>query len=167
MTIAEQILFIAAGLKGWASSNKGDVHVASDVVELIDLLRQRPGAPRVGVMFQEELPRGDFYELGRVERTFKLVVARGRGLVLETGASLTQGAAGGKPMYQLVEETRETMRALRFDSEFCESVPVYKGSKPFEVQGVVLDAFEINFSVGCQLPQMSEVDVSVGEGVEA
>lgn len=156
MTISEQARQTREALAEWAQQFGGTAAVASDQVHMIDLLRTKPGGVFVGVLFETEDPRGEHDELGRVDRGFKVVVSRGRGFKLETGESLTEGSAGGPPMFGLVEGAREVVRLLRFTDETTEVVPNYRGSGPFEVQGFILDAYEVRFSIGTQLPYYEE-----------
>lgn len=152
MTIAEVAKATVEALGDWAQLNRGSAHVAGDVVEMIEILRSRPGAPKCAIRFVSEDVRGEHDELGRVDRLFRVVVARGRGFKIESGESLTDGVAGGKPMFDLAEEVREIVRGLVFDLETTEGRAEYKGMREFEVQGIVMDAYEVSFAVGCQLP---------------
>jgi hypothetical protein len=155
MTIAENIKTIEAALAEWATGNGGSVFVASDVVDLIERLRMKPGAPRVGILFVDEEPRG-LDVLGRCDQGFKMVVSRGRSLKLQSGESLTEGAAGGKAMFDLVQEVKEVVLAIRLepqDEEQLEeedTIPTYKGSGQFEVNGLLLDAYEVRVGFAAQ-----------------
>jgi hypothetical protein len=151
MTIREQAAVIVAALEQWAEAHKGTAHVAGDVVAAIELLRARPGAPKAVVIFQSDVPR-EPEDAGRVDRQWKVVVARGRGFRTDTGESLTAGVAGGEPMFDLVEAAREIVRGVRLDELTTEGELVFKGTRPFEVQGIVLDAYESTFEIGTQLP---------------
>jgi hypothetical protein len=154
VTIAEQAKLLKATLDSWAQTLGASVGVAKDPVDLVNILRTRPGAPTVAILFTDEEPRTDFDELGRVDRTFKLVLSRGQGFSLDTGAALTDGTAGGQPMFDLVEQARELIRAARFPE--AEPRPYYKGASQFEVQGFILDAYELRFALGTQIPIYAE-----------
>jgi hypothetical protein len=93
-----------------------------------------------------------------VDRHFKLVLSRSRGFRIDTGESLSDssGPAGAKPMFDLIEEVREMVRQLKFSAETTEQIPDYRGAGPFEIQGFVLDAFEVRFSIGTQIPRADE-----------
>lgn len=154
MTIGEQLRRMAKELESWAAGNGMAARVAGDVVQLIEMLRLRGGTGLAAVMFEAEEPRGEHWELGKVDRVYKIVLSRGRGFRLETGESLTEGAGGGRALCDLLEEAREVVRHLRFTEEPSPEdwEPVYRGSRTFEVQGFVLDAYEIRFALGAQLP---------------
>lgn len=157
MTIAEQLQFIAAALKQWGVETKARVEIAADPVHLIGLLATAPGAPRVVVMFDGEEKRGDYEESGGVDRKFLVVVSRGRGFTLEPGDALTQGAAGGKPLYVIVEEAREIIRALRFtEVDALEALPNYLATRRLQLEEAAVDAYQIEFSTGVQLPVSNE-----------
>ena len=153
MTIADQLKQIRAAFEAWARGNRGQVAIVEDLGELVERLRATPSAPRAYVVFHQEGKRGEFEESGMVDRTFWVTLTRGKGLALETGASLVTGVAGGKPMYDLLEEARETIRALSFDPETTETSVDYKGARPLELDGQTsTDAMRLEFTLGCQLP---------------
>lgn len=160
MTISEQSRLILAALTDWVANNQGRAFIASDELHCIEELRGKPGAPTAAVLWQSEDPEGHFAEEGKVLRHFKIVVSRGRGLRLLTGESLTEGAAGGPPMFDLVEQAREVARNLRMSEEEGElQLPIYKGTGPFKVSGYILDAMEIRFALYAQTPtQTSEAE---------
>jgi hypothetical protein len=150
MTIGEQLIFIRAGLRAWVEDIKGRVEVAADPLHALGLLATAPGAPRVVVMFDAEVKRGDFEETGRVDRQYLLIVSRGRGFKLDPGDALLEGVAGGKPLYDLVEEGREVIRALVFTED--ESTPNYLAARRVKLEDLTVDAYQLEFSVGTQLP---------------
>ncbi len=152
MTISEQLTFIAAQLQPWAAEVKGRVEIAADAVHLLGILATTPGAPRVVVLFDGEEKRGEYEELGRIDRKFIVVVSRGRGFKLDPGAQLTEGQAGGKALYDLFEEARELVRDMVFDRTTTEGIPNYTGGSRFAMEENAVDAYQINFSIGVQLP---------------
>jgi hypothetical protein len=156
MTIGEQLKQIRDTLAAWAIEVGGKVVLAEDVGELISHLTTSPGAPRVIVMFDSEDKRGEHEELGRVDRKFLVVLSRGRSMRLDTGEALLEGSAGGRPFYDLLEEAREAVRAIRFDRETTEGIPDYKGIRRVEIAGYLTDGRQIEFTIGTQLPVQEE-----------
>jgi hypothetical protein len=151
MTIGEQLKLVVGGLSDWCKTNRGWAFPAGDVPHLLDLLRSKPGVPGCGVMFWTEDPHGEYAELGKVMRGFKVVISRYKGFKLVSGESLTEGAGGGPPMFDLIDGAVEACLALRVEDESGElQVPQYQGTGPFEAQGLVLDAFEIRFGLFAQ-----------------
>jgi hypothetical protein len=153
MTTAEQAKMIDTALKAWCKANGGRSFIASDPLDCLDRLRAKPGTPTAAVLWDSRKPAGEFPELARRVNHFKVVVSRGRGLKLISGESLTEGAAGGRPMFDLVEEAEAVVLALRVEevgegSEF--TVPEWDGTGPWEVNGVLLDASEIRFGLYAQ-----------------
>lgn len=153
MTLAQQANLILDALKQWVANNKGRTFVAADPLDVIDELRSKPGAPTAAVLWFDEEPWGNYPELGKVLRTFKIIISRGRGMKLVSGESLTEGVAGGPPLLDLVEQAREVARRLRVEEDGELQLPVYKGTGPFEVNGFVLDAVEIRFGLFAQNPR--------------
>lgn len=170
MTIAEQSKAIVAALKDWAVPNKGRAFMAGDPIHLLDELRSKPGSPSAGVLFIEELARGEHPELGRVDRSFKVVISRGRSFKLVPGESLTEGAAGGPPMFDLAEQAREIILAMRADAAAMgdnpwseDQLPTYKGIRQFEINGMILDAYEVSFTIPAQITFQSPVPATSDE----
>ncbi len=159
MTIAEQLKFVAAQLKPWADEVKGRVEIAADAIHLLGILATSPGSPRCVILFDAEDKRGEYEELGRVDRKFMVVVSRGRGFALDPGQSLTEGVAGGRPLYDLVEQCREMVRGMVFNRETTEGVPIYTGTARFSLEENAVDAYQINFSIGTQLPLHNEPEI--------
>lgn len=152
MTIGEQLAFVRDGLTIWAAEVKARVEIAADPVHLLGLLATSPGAPRVVVMFDAEEKRGEYEENGRVDRRFIVVVSRGRGFKLDPGDALLEGVAGGRPLYDLVEYARENIRTLVFDRETTEGIPNYLATRRLQLEELNVDAYQIEFSIGTQLP---------------
>jgi hypothetical protein len=152
MTIAEQLKVVVVALTDWCRTNRGRAFPAGDVPHLLDELRMKPGVPSCAVMFWKEDPHGEYPELGKVLRGFKVVISRYKGFNLVSGESLTEGASGGPAMFDLIEGAREACLAVRMEDESGElQVPQYQGTGPFEVQGLILDAFEIRFGLFAQI----------------
>lgn len=155
MTIREQAKAVVEALRDWARENKGTVSVASDQVHALELIRVKPGGVRVVLLFEGENPRGEWTELGKVDRGFKVVLSAGRGFRVGEGENLTEGSAGGRPVFDLAEEARELVRALRFETsgDAEDAVPRYAGIGAFRVEGFILDAYEVRFEFGSQIPR--------------
>jgi hypothetical protein len=152
---------LAAYFDSWAAENGGKAYPAFDLSHLFEILSSKPGVPRVAVMVQGEETRESFpgaEVLGRVDRRFWLLISRGRGLQHNRGASLTDGAGGGKPMLQLVRELRDQCRAFNtggWDSAM-EFQIYYKGYQAWGIElGFPADTYRIEFELGCQLPVIS------------
>lgn len=153
MTILEQVNFLADALRPWAEEQRGRCYACGDQVEVMELLRTKPGGHLVAVLCDGEDPRGEWTELGKVDRVYKVIISRGKGFKIETGENLTGSPAGGKPLLDLVEEAREIVRALRVEATNGEdAVPVYKGMGPWEVSGFIMDAWEVRFSLAADIP---------------
>ena len=154
MTIDGQTKLLLKALEPWAAANAGTVKVANDKPHLFQLLGAGPGAPRAAVYFVEEKPRSRKFDdlAGRVDRTFWVCISRGRGFNAEPGKSLTEGVAGGKPMFVLVEEAREEVRGVRLD-DIDEARPYYKGTYPIEFKEAMVDAYYLEIVLAAEIPQ--------------
>jgi hypothetical protein len=156
MTIKEQMKLLEEALLPWAAANAGMVKVANDKPHLFQLLGTSPGAPRAAVYFVEERPRSRRFDdiAGRVDRKFWVCVSRGRGFNAELGKSLTEGVAGGKPMFILLEEAREEVRGTR-QEDIDETRPYYKGTYPIDLEGAAVDAYYIEVVLAADIPQQT------------
>lgn len=154
MTIAAQLLQVAAALDAWARALEkgGYSEVASDPFHLLGLLSLKPGNVRATVLFTTETKRGEHEEASMVDRSFAVIISRGRGMTLEPSASLVKGNAGGQPLFGLVESARDVVRGLSFASETTEVTPNYTGTEIFAVDGKAIDAYQLNFQIGTILP---------------
>jgi len=154
MTIDGQIRLLLKALEPWVAANAGSVKVANDKPHLFQLLGTNPGAPRAAVYFVEEKPRSRRFDdiAGRVDRKFWVCISRGRGFNAELGKSLTEGVAGGKPMFILVEEAREEVRGSR-QEDIDETRPYYKGTYPIELEGATVDAYYVEVVLAADIPE--------------
>ena len=143
---------IQNGLATWAQLHGGTIHIAHDASHLFRLLGDNPGAARIGILLHSEKPRNETFSdvETRMDRHFWVCVSRGYTLELFPGKSLTQGVAGGKPMFVLVREAAEALRALRFDAA-GEPQPYYLGYELLTFEGVSLDAYKIAIAIASEL----------------
>jgi hypothetical protein len=155
MKISDQLKLIQSSLVDWQRANKASIEIARDIVHVFGLLTTSPGACRVAIVFREEVKRGEYEETGMVDRKYWLVISQGRSLKLNPADQLTEGHAGGKPLYDLGEELREELRAFEFDQDTTEVTPDYKGTYPFEADGWLIAANYLEFTIGTQLPAVA------------
>ena len=157
MTIAAQLNQLVAALDAWAKLLNGSAEAASDPFHLLAMLQMKPGSVRACVLCTGEAKRGDYEEGGFIDRSFSVVISRGRGFTLEPEASKTKGAANGEPLYNLVEAARDVCRGLSFDADTTEVTLNYLGWEPFPApEGRAVDACQLNFQIGVQLPAIPE-----------
>jgi hypothetical protein len=152
MKISDQLKLVRDALAAWSRTCGATVAIASDPFHLVALLRENPKAPRAAVLFMGESKRGEHEEAGMVDRTFWVVVSRGQGLRLEPGAGLVDGASGGQPLFDLVEQVRDVIRSLSFHPETTEVTPNNLSIDAFNTEGYLMDAYKLEFSIGVQLP---------------
>lgn len=154
MKIAEQLKAFQTVLGKWAGKLGGSCRIAGDRSQLVGILSQAPGAPRVVLVFINEVPRGemDAAEESRVDRELWAILSRGRGFKADSGDSLTEGSGGGKPMFDLAEEARDLIRTTMLDPERNERLIYYKGIYQFEMaEELKTDAVYISFGIGTDI----------------
>jgi len=155
-SIADQMNQIIGVLKTAAQDNGGDAFIANDLVHMWKQLFDKSNAEKVLLMYNGEQVRGEFgiaAPLGRVDRQFIVVVSRGRSLMVERGSPLTNQNQNAIPLFTVVEGYRDIIRGLILDPQWTEYPIDYQGVMPFPVGdgGPIIDALQIQFSVGTQL----------------
>lgn len=157
MTIAQQLNAVKEALKPFAEDKGLGLDIAGDPFEALLRLKSKPGAGALVIFSQGEVKRGEYEETGAVDRNFAVIVSRGQALTIEPGASLVKGAAGGEPLFDLIEQARDVVRAIQFEDPSApdpttEVTPNYLGFEPYSVEGRLMDAYQLNFQIGSQLP---------------
>ena len=156
MTVKDQILAVVAALNAWGKTTDSKAEPATDIVHFYSIITRglslKPGAVRLAVMFNGETPRGDIEELARVDRSILIGISRGRGLTIQGADALVRDTGAGDPLFDLAEEVRETVLAHQFDPLSGEAIPYYKGMRRIEIEGLLIDAYQIEIQVGTQLP---------------
>ena len=126
--------------------------------EVSDMVAEKAGTPRVIVCFGGSQIRPGYY-VQREDRTWIVTVMRGHGF--NAPGMARKGPAGELPFTDVLEDVRETVRAMLGISE--EPV-VYRGIKP--LPGVAtpgqantfLDAFTVEFTTANDIPDYGLVD---------
>lgn len=132
--------------------------IAGDIIHAYEILKNKPGTAKIAICFMKEdarvnFPGGDI--TGRVNQYYSVIISRGRGLQNLRSASLTDGAGGGLPLFEMAEKMRDMLRAIRFNPK-TDEVPDYVGLDQWGSgleQGFLIDAYECKIWVGTQLPQ--------------
>jgi hypothetical protein len=159
MRIADMLNQIVAACDGYAKTGNpsGGAFVVTDLVHLWQSVLQQTDALRIMVMYNGETARVN-YPGGsitrRVDARFLVVVTRGRGYALNRGDTFTKTPGGQPPLASLMEDVRNICLAQLFDPQTTERPPDYEGIIPFDTSaaGTVVDAMQIEFTVGNQLP---------------
>lgn len=156
MTIAEILQAAAEPLKAWTSQQKGRVEIAGDLGGLfrgVYQLSLKPGGVHVFLVALSETNRSGHPEYARTDMQIAAVISRGQTFSFAKADSLTVGAAGGRPLYDLAEEMREVIRGIRLAEPADEPMFLYTGFNTFDPGEVILDAFQYNFTVARDLPE--------------
>jgi len=146
--IADDIQIIQAGLADWATTNQGSVKIAHDVPHLFKLLGENPGGVRAAILFAGETIRDETFAdvTSRVDRKYWIAFSRGYTLESYAGKSLVEGVAGGKPLFQVIEAARDSLRLCRF-TQTDEDIAYFKSIELLTFEGVTLDAYRIEIVV--------------------
>lgn len=161
ITIADQLVTIKSALQPFINQlDSGNAFICSDLAHLWSKLWDKSTSTKILIMYAGEDIRGPFGTaavLGRVDRRFIVVVSRGRGInVSDRGALLYETVGNAPPLFDVVEQVRDQCRVLTFDADWCENPVDYKGVLLFATPpGLIIDAMQIEFSVGTQLPMVA------------
>jgi hypothetical protein len=151
--IKDKVLGLQAFLDG--KIENAPAYVASDIIHTYEILINRPGTCKIAVGFESEQARSNFPGgdiTGRANQYLYAIISRGRGLNSLRAANLVYGSGGGSPLFDLAEQMRNAMRAIRFNAQ-TDEVPDYVSLTPWGQEiGQVLDAFKCTIWVGSQLP---------------
>lgn len=166
ITIASQFQTILQVVQPYVQQlDAGIAIVCADLVHLWANLWKQSQKTRILIMFNGEDIRGPFATasvLSRVDRKFLVVVSRGRSYnVTDRGAPLYEGIGNELPLFTVVEQVRDILRGIQWDTTWCENPDDYKGIIPFGTPpGIVIDALQIEFSIGTNLPPVSATQIN-------
>lgn len=140
-----------------AKIDSAPAFIASDKIHAWEILKNRPGTCKIAIGFESakarvNFPGGDI--TGRENQTLYAIVSRGRGLNQVRSDNLIYGAGGGLPLFDLAEQMRDMLRAIRFNPN-SDEVPDYIGLEEWNEVGFDIDAFICRIWIGTQLPMPS------------
>jgi hypothetical protein len=156
--IEDQLEAIKAALADFAAAQGGQAFVASDMVHMWEIGYNAQNKLRVVIVCTGEEARGEFSLAAathRVDRQFGVLVTRGRTFTMDRGQGLTQTVGNAPPLFSLVAQVRDLIRAmLNISVEF----PVdYKSFKSFPQSQQIIDAYFIEFSCATDLSLIEAV----------
>jgi hypothetical protein len=155
--ISDQANQILSVLTRWGTTYLATVSIVSNLRDLWEQASLNTQKPRVLICFVGSEPRGGFREANyqnREDRSWMVAVTRGRGFFAERGDSLagsSQGQTSEIPFYDIVEEVRDQIRSILSISEERPTVD-YRGMKPMQLGGLVVDGISIHFSTANDIP---------------
>lgn len=130
-------------------------YVANDFVHAWEILLNKPGIPKIAILFEDEkarvnFPGGDI--TGRVNRYIDVIISRGRGLQQLRAGNLVSVTGGGAPLFELAEQMRDRLRVMRFDPTTDEPTDYIGLGRWGKDEGFNIDAFKCSIWIGTQLP---------------
>lgn len=159
MTVTAQLELIRDKIRElWGTEGRRPVEIASDPMHLFGMFADTaPNGARAVVMFTGEQKRGDYEEIGAVDRSFLVVITSGRGMVDKGDA--TRAGVGYTPLYSIFESARQAVRAIEWpvreegQAGCLEGIADYKSAGIFQLpDGRPVDAMQMEFSIGVLLP---------------
>lgn len=154
ITLKTQVTQLVSDLQTWATATwvgtTPTVEAFPHLKAAWDQVYRQEGNANFLVVWDSETSRTSYpgsENLGIVDREFSVIVRMGRGLSVDRGDSLTEGAGGGPALLDVVDQTVDFCRSLRLGEEL--SGNYYKGVNLFGTEfGMLSDAYRIRFGVG-------------------
>ena len=153
-SVSEQAVAIRDRLMEWASPLGGTAAVVSNLKDLWSQVYQSSNKPTVYVCYMGEKARGPFSlanALSRVDRSWSVLIKRGRGFYSVRGDSLSANKQE-IPFYDCVEQVREQLRSMINISAEGPMID-FKGIRPASQGTQVIDAYVIEFSTANDIPR--------------
>lgn len=162
MTINQIIQTVFTRCNSWSN---GQAYIASGRFDCWAWFKNKPGTLKVGIYAIGGTPRNNFPQASNLTRReddrFRVVISRGRGLQQVRSANLTDGSGGGTPLWDAMDDLRMAIMNLLFDPNTTERPHEYLGWGEWGGDmGVDIDAYQIDFSIGNQLPMPSALPMS-------
>lgn len=165
MSIAAQAKTISDSLQGWfdqLGTGNGKSAVVYDMAHMWNMLFNGPKTLKALTLYMGEESRETFVDadiMGRIDRSFITVITRGRSFNLDRGSSLTDDTVAGEPLFDLVEQARDVIRTVILEQYETERPINYKRTIPFPTEntGLIIDAYQIEYVVGVQIPIVSSI----------
>jgi len=152
--ISAQANFIAGELLEYAQKSGGDCQVVSSPHELWMQSAQDSQRPMFYVCYMGETPWSSDSNISalthRVSREWCVRVKQGRGFAANRGATLSKPVGNAGLFYNVVEHTRDLIRAMLGISEDYGND--YAGIKPVRLGDQIIDCFDVFFSTKNDLP---------------
>lgn len=159
-SISNQAGQIQAVLDGWAAPKGGSAQVASNLTDKWLQSYQSSQKPLILITYTGEQSRGDFSVANRnhrVDRSWSVLIKRGRGFSANRGDSLNKTVGSIEPFYDSVEAIRELLRCMVGISE---EIPIdYKSIRPIgQSGGEIIDSYVIEFSTANDIPAIMAIN---------
>lgn len=128
------------------------VSVSQGIAQTQDLLVLSPRGFLVLLFWGGDTITGDT-DAGVSTQRLHVIIAHNRGLPARPGDNLTQTRDGQSSLLDLVNEFRAACRACRFPDTITAVELEYKGCETVPVEGMALDAYQLNFELLAQIPE--------------
>lgn len=149
-SIGDKLKQMQAALDGQIDS--APCFIASDDVHEYEILKNRPGTPKIAIGWSKSVARVNFPGgdiTGRQNQFYYATISRGRGLNQTRSDNVIYGSGGGKPLYELGEILEDFCRAIRFDPVTDEQ-PDYISTENIDVKFYGVDGVKVKIWVGTQ-----------------
>ena len=147
--IADLLNIFIAPLQQYAEDGGHKAFIASDLQHAWNYCFQNENTAKIILMYAGERMRGDpvtnsIYR--HVDMDFTMLVSRNRPLSVDRALTLYQDAGNSVKLFQIVEDVRDIIRYTNGIAEIVEWPIAYKGAAQWELPGVIMDAYKIDFS---------------------
>jgi len=160
ITPAELLAIVHDGLKPLAEHWKGEISLATNPFEVIEMLAHAPGTPRIVILWEGEADAtggpGQSPQGGIVIHTVSLIISANRGLPFWQGGPLASIATDTPSILERLAELRTAALGIAFPGGSTRGRFFYLGAESETTpEGLPLDAYRLRFSLTAKinLPQ--------------
>lgn len=149
----EIVLAIKDHIEPWAKARKGNVSVANNPFEALELLAQSPAGFRVVILWEGDEDATGQPLVGIVNNNISLIVSANRGLRIWNGENLHKPYGDQPALLDLLTELRIMVRDQVWPDVVSEGAMLYLGADPeITPEGYPLDAYRLRFRLTTVIP---------------
>ena len=153
ITPNELLTAVRDGLAPLAEHWEGAISLATNPFEVIEMLAQSPGTPRIVILWEGEADAtGGQRPGGIVTHTVALIISMNRGLPIWSGQVVSGAAADTPSILERLAELRTAMLSIAFPGGSTSQRFFYLGADSETTpEGLPLDAYRLRFSLKAKI----------------
>jgi hypothetical protein len=148
LTITQILKQLVEALHHWGHGVKATVTIARDPFNVLEILAATPTGFRLVVHWVGDDNISDLDELPLSDNEIEVILSYNLGLTNRPDLTLIQGTPDRPPLYDLVDQLRAFVLAIRYPTNQTGSYLVYRGTKPYVTpDGIPLAAYRLTFHI--------------------
>ena len=147
------VLTLKGELEAYVAAQKGQLSVANDPFEVIELLGESPTGFRVIILWEGDEDATGQPLAGIVNNTIAVIVSHNRGLRMWKGENLHKDYGDQPALLTRLADLRAQIRAYEWPEDLTDSHLLYLGTQPETTpEGLPLDAYRMRFRLTTVIP---------------